>query len=133
MPLILKFEQSHDLLSDALYDLEDIIETDPQNSADLTNALGIFGSLFDQAIRTMQAFLSMQGINDAKAPGDIILRSYYENIIPDSELWNEMFTFRSEDTSELNTDDLLFRYNIIREVYYPAVSSLYDILDEKRN
>ncbi len=132
MPLILKFEQSHDLLSDALYELEDIIDTDPQNSEDLTAAFNSFVKLFDQAVLTMVAYLATQGINDAKAPRDVILRSYYENIIPDSELWNEMFTLRSEDIAGLETDDLMFRYCVIKEVYYPAVSDLYDTLEEKR-
>ncbi len=86
-----------------------------------------FEFTFELAWKTLKDYQNQQGV-DVKFPRDTIKHAFKTELIQDGHLWIQMLDKRNELTHTYNEEQAKKAVEIIRNIYFPAISQVYRTL-----
>ena len=87
---------------------------------------------YEQAWKTLQAYLSAQGYNGITGPKPVLTQALADGLISDATGWTELMKGRNSVTHDYNQEkaNVLFRY--LKEHFIYLLEELYQNLKTKR-
>jgi nucleotidyltransferase substrate binding protein (TIGR01987 family) len=128
----IRWKQRFDNFEKAYHTFNRVLQIELPNEAERMGLIQAFEIVFELSWKTLKDYLSEQGYN-VKSPREVLKQAFQAEIISEGHVWLEALSSRNDTTHTYNNDIATALDLKIREVYAPAIDSLYLYLKKEYN